>query len=319
MSSMTKVMQKIRAEGPDPGPAEAPDTQPASMEELTPAAETAGAETPVAEGPSPEGASAFVEGPPAESEPGSDRDPRVVEDEAASAGWDTRRIDPVVVAFHDRYSAICEQYRSVRARLHTMNTPRSPQVIAITSAIPEEGKSVSAINLSLIMAEGGEHRILLADADFRRTSVARMLGLKEGPGLAEALRGECRVEDVLQPTPFPNMNVLVAGKVHDNAYGELMGGPNTEAVLDELRAKFDYTFLDTPPITTVSDVCLLAPRCDGAMVVVQMRRTPEPTVQQAVRTLQANNVKILGALLSRFRERGSGYYDYHYYSSYYYR
>jgi len=235
-----------------------------------------------------------------------------------TAEWDAKRVDPVVVAFHDRYSANCEQYRSVRARLLTMNTQRTPQVIAVTSSIPEEGKSVSTVNLSLVMAEGGEHRILLVDADFRRTSIARMLGVPTEPGFAEVLRGEMTLEQALQPTPYPNLKLLAAGHVKDKAYSELLGGPSTAAVLERFRETFDYTFTDTPPITTVSDVCLLAPHCNGAIMVIEMRRTPEPTVQQAVRTLQANNVKVLGCLLSRYRDRGSGYYD-HYYSSYYSR
>lgn len=231
--------------------------------------------------------------------------------------WNPQRVDPVVVAFHDRYSAVCEQYRSVRARLLTINTSRAAQVIGITSAIPEEGKSVTALNLSLVMAEGGEHRILLADADFRRASIARMLGIPEQPGLAEVLRGEIGLAQALQPTPFPNLKVLTAGRTGENGYAELLGGNAVAAALEEFRNGFDYTFLDTPPITTVSDVCLLAPQSDGVIVVIQMRRTPEPTVQQAVRTLQANNIKILGSILSRYRERGAGYYE-HYYSSYYY-
>lgn len=231
--------------------------------------------------------------------------------------WNPQRVDPVIVAFHDRYSAVCEQYRSVRARLLTINTSRAAQVIGITSAIPEEGKSVTALNLSLVMAEGGEHRILLADADFRRASIARMLGIPEQPGLAEVLRGEIGLAQALQPTPFPNLKVLTAGRAGENGYAELLGGNAIAAALEEFRNGFDYTFLDTPPITTVSDVCLLAPQSDGVIVVIQMRRTPEPTVQQAVRTLQANNIKILGSILSRYRERGAGYYE-HYYSSYYY-
>jgi capsular exopolysaccharide synthesis family protein len=320
MGSMTRVMQKIQAEDGGPG---ADDN--AEVAGLPPPAAVTASEI--------ESDSQFVtdaaEAPVATTKvaavdlPGYGSLPPLSGDGPPPAGpdtvvWDPRRVDPVVVAFHDRYSAICEQYRSVRARLITMNTNRTPRVLAITSAIPEEGKSVSTLNLSLVMAEGGEHRIAIIDADFRRTSIARMLGISESPGLAEVLRNEVPLEEALQPTPFPNLKVLPAGNVPDGVYGELLGGPNVNAVLAELRQSFDYAFLDTPPITTVSDVCLLAPQCDGAIIVVQMRRTPEPTVQQAVRTLQANNVKVLGSILSRFRERAAGYYD-HYYSSYYYR
>jgi protein-tyrosine kinase len=234
--------------------------------------------------------------------------------------WEADRVDPVVVAFHDRYSAICEQFRAVRARLLAMNSGNVPLVLAVTSSIPEEGKSVSTINLGLVMAEGGDKRILITDADFRRMSVARMLGIEDGPGLAEILRGEAELGDAIQDSPFPNLKILPAGHVRDNAYADLLGSANTAALVGAIcRERFDYAFIDTPPITTVSDVSLLAPQCDGALMVIQMRRTPEPTVQQAVRTLQANNVKLMGCLLSRYRERSSGYYEQYYYSSYYYK
>ena len=288
MGSMTRVMQKVQEE------------QACAEQEVMQAAET---NAPAAED------SSFV------PEEGVATAAVAIADERTTE-WDAKHVDPAVVAFHDRYSAVCEQFRSIRARLLTMNPTQSHQILAITSSIPEEGKSVTTVNLGMVMAEGGEHRILIADADFRRTSIARMLGINAKPGFAEVLRGEASLEVALQPTPFPNLKVLPAGEVKDNAYAELLSGPNTAAVVGEFRSMFDYAFLDTPPATTVSDVSLLAPLCSGALVVVEMHRTPEPTVQQAVRTLQSNNVKVLGCVLSRSRERGSRYYD-HYYSYYY--
>ncbi|MEW6249696.1 MAG: CpsD/CapB family tyrosine-protein kinase [Planctomycetota bacterium] len=229
--------------------------------------------------------------------------------------WNPSQVDPVVVAFHDRCAAVCEQYRALRARLISANTQRKPQVLAITSAIPEEGKSVTTVNLGLIMAEGGEHRILIADGDFRRSAMARMLGIPGALGLADVLRGQAPLEAALQPTPLPNLRVLPAGTVADNNYGEPLAGPRAQVTLARLRSAFDYVLIDTPPVTTVSDVCLLGPHCDGALLVVQMCRTPEPVAQQAVRTLQANGIKVIGALLSRFDERVAGYYERYYYSS----
>jgi capsular exopolysaccharide synthesis family protein len=294
---MTKVMEKIRAGG-------APSSEGAAGASAFPAAPAPTLNDGGAASPS-----GFVAGEISESVAHNPVDER-------TASWDAQRVDPAIVAFHDRYSAICERYRAVRARLLTMNTAQAAQAIAISSAIPEEGKSVSTLNLGLVMGEGGEHRILLVDADFRRMSLARMLGIPATPGLAEVLRGELTLAEAWQPTPLPNLKLLPAGKVRDNAYGELLGGNGTAALVKQCRETFDYTFLDTPPITTVSDVCLLAPQCDGVILVIQMGRTPEPTVQQAVRTLQANNINILGSILSRVRERGSGYYE-RYYSHYY--
>jgi capsular exopolysaccharide synthesis family protein len=182
--------------------------------------------------------------------------------------------------------------------------------------VPREGKSVTTVNLGLVMAEGGEHNILIADADFRRTSLARMLGIKGAPGLAELVRGEAELSEVLQPTPCPNLKIIPAGTSAGKSYAELLSGPPARAILADFRALFHYTFLDTPPVTTVSDVSMLAPHCDGTIMVIEMRRTPEPTVQQAVRTLQTNNVKVLGCILSRHPDRPSRYYDRYYYNYY---
>ncbi len=228
--------------------------------------------------------------------------------------WDPRNIDPAIVAFHDHASAVCEQYRSVRARLFTMNRSKAPQVIVITSSVPQEGKSVSTLNLGIMMAGGGEQRILIVDADLRRTSIARMLGIdmKTKKGVAELFAGEAAIEDVILSTPYPNLKIIPAGHAPPQTHAELMSSSTARKALDDFRKSFDYTFVDTPPVTTVSDVNMLAPHCDGVIMVIEMRRTPEPTVQAAVRSLQTNNVKILGCILARYREERTGYYDRYY-------
>ncbi len=235
---------------------------------------------------------------------------------AETTNWDRARVDSAVVAFHDRYSSVCEQFRAVRARLLSMNAGRGPRVIAITSSMPREGKSVTTLNLGLVMAEGGEQRTLVVDADFRRASIGRMLGLPPAAGLAELIRGAAPLRDVLQPSPLPNLKIMTPGQQPGPGYAELFGASAAREALEQLRGAFDYVFLDMPPVNTVADVSLLAPHCDGVILVVEMRRTPEPAAQQAVRSLQANNVKILGCVLSRHDDRRKHYYDRY---SYYYR
>lgn len=228
--------------------------------------------------------------------------------------WNRDKVDPAVVVYHDPYSSTCEQYRAVRARLLSLNAGASHQVIAVTSSIPEEGKSVTTLNLAIAMAEGGRSRVVLVDADLRRSSLAGMLAVPNAPGLAEVLAGRAKIEDVIQPTPFPNLKLMPAGRADGVGYGDLLGGSTTAAALAELRAAFDYTLVDTPPVTTVSDVSMIAPHSDGVLMVIEMGRTPEPTAQAAVRTLQNNKVNVLGAILTRYRDRRAHYYDrYQYY------
>ncbi|MFQ5806471.1 MAG: CpsD/CapB family tyrosine-protein kinase [Phycisphaerae bacterium] len=303
MGAMQKVMQKLQAKSHENG--EGTAASPGAGTSVS-AQETAAAATSPDANPS-----GFVPDPSATPQSTGE-----VSDDGTN-NWDMNKLDQALVAFHDRYSAVSEQYRSLRARLLNMNPQNAHQVIAITSSLPQEGKSVTTLNLGMVMAEGNERQVLIADADFRRASIARMLGIDAQPGLAELIRGAAQLLDVLRPTPLPNLKVITAGATGDKKYGELIGASATRAILAQLRERFDYTFLDTPPVNTVSDLSMLAPHCDGAMLMIEMRRTSEPTVQEAVRTLQTTNVKILGCILSRYDNQRSHYYERYY--SYYYR
>ena len=236
--------------------------------------------------------------------------PRTGDDQTVP--WDAAKVDPAVIAFHNRYAAMCEQYRSLRARLLSMNPSGAHQIITVTSSVPEEGKSVTTMNLAICLAEGSQQRVLVVDADFRRASVARMVNAKHSPGMAELILSQQRLEDVIQHTPYPNLKLISAGMLGAASYGELLASPRIPAVFEELRERFSYVLVDTPPVTTVSDVSMLAPLSDGALMVVEMGRTPEPTVQLAVRTLQTNNVNVLGCVLSRYRDQRKHYYDRYY-------
>lgn len=302
MGSMTEVMRKLQEaastdSGDPPVDGPVPAAPPATEPEST----------------------AFVADGPAASDSLHDvsnfshfADAPVLMCDRETVKWDAKKVHPAVIVFHERSSSISEQYRTIRARLLTLNTTQANQIIVITSAVPQEGKSVSVLNLGMVMAENGEHRILIADADFRRSSIASMVGMDDVPGLAHVLSGEAELRDAIRPTPFPNLKILPAGRLKRKNYAELLGGSLLRSALEQFRGAFDYTFVDTPPITTVADVGLLAPHCDGAILVIEMRRTPEPAVQQAVRTLQTNNVKILGTVLSRFRDHRTQYYGRYY-------
>jgi len=301
VGSMQNVMQKLRAKPKEDagGPAPLPHVPPTSIETTDPATSEAAASPSFVVDP--------ANAPPAQSQSLPDN---------RTTTWNADKLDHALVTYLNRYSAVSEQYRSLRARLLNMNPQHKQQTIAITSSIPQEGKSVTAINLGMVMAEGNEHKVCVVDADFRRASIARMFGINPQPGLAELIRGTAELKDVLRPTHLPNLKIITAGSASDKKCGELLGGSAVRAVLAQLRAVFDYAILDTPPVNTVSDVSMIAPHCDGVILVIEMRRTPEPSVLEAVRTLQTTNVKILGCLLSRYDDQRGHYYE-RYYSYYY--
>ena len=223
-----------------------------------------------------------------------------------------------VVAFHDKAAEITEEYRSLRARLTALNTAGENQVIAITSSIPKEGKSVTTMNLAWVISEIKHFRVLMIDGDFRRSSLASMMGISEYPGLADLLRGEARLEEVIRPTPVPNLHVIPAGTTQEFNAAELLSTQRTASILQECKRRYQYSLIDTPPASTVSDASVLGPLCTGVLFIVRMGRTPEPISKSTIRLLQSNNVNILGCVLAGHRESAGRYRRYYYgYHKYY--
>ena len=223
-----------------------------------------------------------------------------------------------VVSFHDKAAEITEEYRSLRARLTALNTTGENQVIAITSSIPKEGKSVTTMNLAWVISEIRHFRVLMIDGDFRRSSLASMMGISEYPGLADLLRGEARLEDVIRPTPVPNLHVIPAGTTQEFNAAELLSTQKTATVLQECKRRYQYAIIDTPPASTVSDASVLGPLCTGVLFIVRMGQTPEPIAKSTIRLLQSNNVNILGCVLAGHRESAGRYRRYYYgYHKYY--
>jgi capsular exopolysaccharide synthesis family protein len=146
---------------------------------------------------------------------------------------------------------------------------KRPQVILITSPSPGDGKSVTAINLAAALALKGQDRILLADTDFRRSSVHKHLGLAASPGLTDVLSGAAAARDVLICTEqFPNLFVAAAGEAPPNP-SELLDSPRWTALCEELRAGFRYIIADCPPVASVADYELLQACCDGIVMVAR--------------------------------------------------
>lgn len=226
-----------------------------------------------------------------------------------------------LVTYYAKSSLISEQYRSLRTRLLSQNPHGEHKIIAITSAIPKEGKSVTTLNLGVIMAEVRHLRVLIVDGDFRRSSLAGMLNMRGSPGLAEVLAGTAALDDVIRPTPMPNLSVISAGRTYGRSAAELLSSRAARPIFRKLREQFHYAIVDTPPATTVSDAGIIGQMCNGVIVVVRLNHTHESTTKRAVRLLQANNIPIIGSLIigrdRPFIGYGYGYgYGYNYYRYY---
>lgn len=273
-------------------------------------ASTWGAADPQAEGTAGDPVSAGVEAtvreaPTAQNEPFS-----VVEGVSDS-----------LVPFFEPSSLVTEQYRSLRTRLLSQNPNYEHRVIAITSAVPKEGKSVTTLNLGCVLAEIRHLKVLVVDGDFRRSSLAQMLNQPTGPGLADVIAGEASYEDALHATPVPNLMFMPAGRARGRSAAELLTTASTLPIFARMQNEFHYAIVDTPPATTVTDVGIIGQMCSGVIVVVRLHRTHEAAAKRAVRLLQVNNIPILGTLLVGRDAPGSGYgYGYrNHYDRYYHQ
>jgi capsular exopolysaccharide synthesis family protein len=213
---------------------------------------------------------------------------------------------PTLVAHHDRGGRIAEEYRSLRTNLLAQYEDER-LCLLVTSAEPGEGKTVTCLNLALVLAELQERRVVVVDADLRQGRVARLLRIKTGRGLADVLRGKSAVAEVTLPTHYPNLSVVPAGGAGRGEIGELLGRPELEEALGRLRQAHDFVLLDTPPVNRAADTGIVGRAVKDALVVVRMNKTARDSVDRAIRLLHAANIKPVGLVLTHQRYYIPGY------------
>lgn len=218
---------------------------------------------------------------------------------------DERRPAPTIRAASDSVitlkgedSVLIEQYRALRTRLSSQN-PRSRQrVLAITSSMAGEGKSVTTANLGVVMSEVEHNQVLVLDADFRRGSLADLFGLPASPGFVEVLQGKAELDEVEQQTQASKLKLITAGDTHGIKPAELLSSKRAAGVLDDLRDRYSHVLIDTPPCCDVADAGIVGQLADGVIMIVRMGKTPQPVVKQIVQSLQASQVNLLGCVLT---------------------
>lgn len=212
------------------------------------------------------------------------------------------KIDPRIVSFYDLASPVSEQYRTLRTNIQSLDSEKPVKMIAITSAIHGEGKSISAINLAISMARDLDNKkILLVDADMRRSKVSKYLGITPEIGLAEVLSNGTAVNNALiNINGIDNLTVLPAGKQPNNP-AELLGSNKLKNLISHLRSKYDYTIFDTPPVIPVTDIGLIGSQVDGVIMVIQASRTQKGIVKHSQELLKQAQAKLLGYILTNIQ------------------
>jgi capsular exopolysaccharide synthesis family protein len=220
--------------------------------------------------------------------------PRATSLPPADAG---KHLSPILVTYHNRGGKITEEYRALRTNLLAQN-PNEKFCYLITSAQPDEGKTVTCLNLGIVMAERVDRKTIIIDCDLRKRQCAAMLGVPSTPGVAELLRGEATFKDVVQSTPYPNLFFIPSGAANISEIGELIGRPEAEDLVGQLRRQYDYVIFDTPPISITSDAGMLGKSIGEALVVVRMNKTKIETVERAIEMLRSANIKPVGLILT---------------------
>ncbi|PLR74019.1 capsular biosynthesis protein [Bacillus sp. UMB0728] len=203
-----------------------------------------------------------------------------------------------------------EQYRIIRNNIHFTSVDKNISSILITSAFPNEGKSTTAANLAIVLAQKGK-KVLLADADLRKPTIHCAFSLSNLDGITTVLTKDCQLESAILSTEVPNLDVLPSGPTPPNP-SELLDSNSMDILMKELKCQYEYIIYDTPPILAVADSQNLANRCDGVVMVISSRKTRRDRAIKAKELLEKTGSQMLGVVINGVNHKRNDYYGDYY-------
>ncbi len=219
-----------------------------------------------------------------------------------------RTIQLRLVAFNKPHSQAAESYRSLRTSLLLCANGSPPKVLAITSSLPSEGKTLTAVNCATVLAQQGAS-VLLVDADLRQPSLHEAFGISQNPGLSGILTGSCTERDAtLHGEAIHGLAMLASGA--PPAYpAELLASSKMVDLIDHWRSEYDHVVLDTPPVSMFTDAVVLGSRVDAVLLVARANTTTRQVLRHTRDVLQRANVNVAGIVLNGVDLQGkNGYY-----------
>lgn len=224
---------------------------------------------------------------------------------------------------------IREAYKTTRTNImFTLAANEGCKVIIVTSSIPGEGKTLTTINTALTFAQTGA-KVLLIDGDLRKSKVHKYMKVDNKMGLSNVLGSFASLDECIQHNAETNLDYITTGHTPPNPL-ELLSSDKMKEVLEELKTRYDYIFIDTPPVNVVADTTAISGLCDGVLFVVRYKYTTQDMLYKAISSIEFVNAKILGFLLNdvdlvnytysaknKYGGRYS-YKNYYYYNNYYY-
>jgi succinoglycan biosynthesis transport protein ExoP len=219
------------------------------------------------------------------------------------------------IAYHDVGSIITEAYRNLRTSiLLSAHKGHPPKCLLITSSQKGEGKTTTAINMSITLAQTGA-KVILLDCDMRNPNVHKALNLKNEGGMSTFLSGNADLPSLIQASSIPNLSVVPSGPIPPNP-AELVGSPRMHEGLSLLQSLTHYVVIDTPPVLAVADARILATVVDGVILVVKAGTTAKDAIRHTKLLLEEINARIIGILLNNVDIHAAGYSRYSYYYGY---
>ncbi len=236
----------------------------------------------------------------------------LIPDDAALAGSGNGKRPPITIvtrAGTDQPAA--EAFRALRTNVTFVGAEKPLQFMSVTSPGPGEGKSTTAANLAVALAQGGQHTLLI-DGDLRRPLMHQAFGIVQEPGLTDVLVGRAMAREVIRPEVTPGLDLLPSGAVAPNP-SELLGSSAMHALIGALRRDYHYIIIDTPPTLPVTDASVVASSADAAILVLKSGDTEEVAAQRAMEQLHRVHARIAGAVLNGVSARHDHYYTYYSY------
>jgi polysaccharide biosynthesis transport protein len=231
---------------------------------------------------------------------------------SAGPTLDPTSIDDRLVAQTDPAGVAAEQYRSIRTGLLARWQNKRHLLHTITSATPQEGKTITSLNLGLIFSELHTRKTVVLEADLRLPQFADLLKLPETPGLVGLLEGQASLAQVVTGVGPHRLHVIAAGRRTTGETVQMLSSPAMIALLKELRRRYDHVIIDTPPVLELADAGILGGLSDEVLMVVRMGLTPRPLVQQAIRTLDSYNAPVTGMIATDQKRLRRHYQKYEY-------
>jgi capsular exopolysaccharide synthesis family protein len=222
--------------------------------------------------------------------------------------FDPKAQERPLIVHVDPRSPRSESFRTLRTNLQFLDVGRTDRSFVITSSVQSEGKSTSAANLAIALADAGS-RVLLVDADLRRPKVHEYMGLEGAAGLTDLLIGRAEPQDVIQPWGKDGLYVLPAGKIPPNP-SELLGSKALISLLAEFNKAFDVVLFDAPPLLPVTDAAILARIVGGTIVVCAAGRTHKNQLKGALSALRNVDAPVSGIVLTMLPTKGPDAYGY---------